>query len=150
MQGDRHRFFAGKRLALAGAAAAIALAGAAATFAWSTTSGPGSPSRELMLLYVGAEDCAPCRAWRSGDGAVFLAAADVSRLIYREVRSPHLNDVLKDENWPAELRAFRSRIKRGDGVPMWLLVADREVVEQEFGTTAWQTKILPKLRSYLR
>ena len=103
-----------------------------------------------MLLYVGAEDCAPCRAWRNGDGAAFLTSTDVSRLVYREVRSPHLNDVLKDENWPAELRAYRSRIKRSDGVPMWLLVADHEVVEQQFGITAWQAKILPRLGSYLR
>jgi hypothetical protein len=105
---------------------------------------------ELMLLYVGADDCAPCRAWRKGDGADFRGSAAFARISYREVRSPHLDDVLNDENWPADIRDYRSRIRRSDGVPLWLVIADGRVVEQQFGATAWRERILPAVKSYLR
>lgn len=138
------------KFAPAGAAIALVVATAIATIAWSAHSARSAKSHDVMLLYVGADDCAPCRAWRNGDGAAFLASGERAGLIYHEVRSPHLQDILSDENWPEELRPYRSRIRRSDGVPLWLVVADKEVVEQEFGTTAWQTRVLPKVRSYLR
>jgi hypothetical protein len=104
----------------------------------------------IMLLYVGAEDCAPCRAWRNGEGAAFLASAESGRISFREVKAWHLQDVLKDENWPEDIRPLRSEIGRSDGVPLWLIVADHEIVEQQFGASAWQQRVLPKIRSYWR
>ena len=103
-----------------------------------------------MLLYVGAEDCAPCRIWRNGEGAAFLASVESARVTYREVKSPHLEDVLKDENWPKDIRPFRDGISRIDGVPLWVVVTDDKVVEHQFGVTAWNERVLPKIRSYLR
>ena len=105
---------------------------------------------DVMLIYVGAQDCAPCRAWRTGDGAAFLASAESAHVTYREVKSPHLEDVLTDENWPEDIRSYRNSIRQSDGVPLWLVVSDRRIVEQHFGTTAWQQRILPALRSYSR
>jgi hypothetical protein len=111
-----------------------------------------APARaaDLMLIYVGAEDCAPCRTWQNGDGADFRKSAEFGRISYREVKSPHLHDVLNDEHWPDEIRAYRSRVKRSDGVPLWLIVAGHDLVAQRFGAAAWHAGILPKLRSYLR
>lgn len=106
----------------------------------------GQPT--VMLLYVGAEDCGPCRAWQKGDGADFLASGEFARITYREVRSPHLEDVLNDENWPQDLRDYRSRIRPSDGVPLWLVISGHEVVDQQFGTAAWLKHVVPKLRSY--
>lgn len=105
---------------------------------------------DLLLIYVGAEDCAPCRAWQSGDGADFRKSAEFSRIGYREVKSPRLRDVLSDEHWPEDIRAYRSGLKRGDGVPLWLIVSGKDVVSQRFGAAAWQTGVLPALRSRLR
>ena len=105
---------------------------------------------EIMLLYVGAEDCAPCRAWQSGEGAAFLASAEFPRITYREVKSPHLHDVLNDENWPDEIRRYRSNLRRSDGVPLWLVVSDHEIVEQRFGAAEWRASILPRIKSLLR
>jgi hypothetical protein len=103
-----------------------------------------------MLLYVGAEDCAPCRTWQNGEGAAFFASADFARVTYREVKPAHLYDVLNDENWPDEIRSYRSNLRRSDGVPLWLVVADHKIVEQRFGATEWRAGILPKIRSLLR
>ena len=107
------------------------------------------PARDVMLLYVGAEDCAPCRVWQSGDGAAFLASADFPRIVYREVKSPQLHDVLKDEHWPDEIRRYRDGLRLSDGVPLWLVVADSKIVEQRFGAEAWRASVLPKIKSLL-
>jgi len=111
-----------------------------------------TPARaaDLLLIYVGAEDCAPCRAWQNGDGADFRKSAEFTRISYREVKSPHLHDVLGDEHWPEDIRAYRSHLKRSDGVPLWLIVSGNEVVAQRFGAAAWHDGVLPALRSYLR
>jgi len=104
----------------------------------------------VTVLYVGADDCAPCRAWQNSEGAAFRASPEFHRLTYREVKSPTLLDVLKDENWPDDLRRYRDRIDRAAGVPMWLVIADREIVSRGYGPTQWREAILPKVRSLLR
>jgi hypothetical protein len=142
---DRRRL-SGQRIALIVAAVVIA----AATMAAASRYPVRGERPDVTLLYVGADDCAPCRSWRGGDGAAFLASTEFARITYREVRSPHLEDVLSDANWPDDLRDYRGRIRRSDGVPLWLVIADRAIVEQQFGTAAWQERILPALRSYLR
>jgi hypothetical protein len=143
---DRRRPL-GHKLAQIGAAIMV---GAVAITAWAANPGRDGPQRDVTLLYVGADDCAPCRAWRRGDGATFLASTEFARITYREVRSPHLEDVMNDANWPEDVRDYRNRIRRSDGVPLWLVITDRTVVDQQFGTAAWRERILPTVRSYLR
>lgn len=111
-----------------------------------------APARanDLLLIYVGADDCAPCRAWQNGEGADFRKSAEFARISYREVKSPHLHDVLRDEHWPEDIRSYRSRLRRSDGVPLWLIVSGNDVVAQRFGAAAWQASVMPMLRSYLR
>jgi len=103
-----------------------------------------------MLLYVGAEDCAPCRAWQKDDRPGFLASPEFPRIHFREIKSPNLADVLKDENWPEELRTYRSRLKPSDGVPLWLIMSDDQLVEQQFGAAAWREIVVPKLRKLVQ
>ncbi len=134
---------------LVGAAAVVAAAAIAVT-AWAGRTTQPVHRHEVMVVYVGAEDCAPCRAWQKHEGAEFLASADVARLTYREVKSRHLQDVLKDENWPEDLRGYRDSLRPSDGVPLWLVVSDREIVEHRFGATEWRDSVLPKIRSLLR
>lgn len=105
---------------------------------------------DVKLVYVGAEDCAPCRAWQNKDGAAFRQSAEFSRITYIEVKARHLHDVLKDENWPEQIRGLRSHLKKSDGVPLWLVVSNDEVVEQRFGAAAWHVEILPAIRARLR
>jgi hypothetical protein len=111
---------------------------------------PPVRAANLKLIYVGAEDCAPCRAWQRGEGAAFRKSADFTRLTYLEVKSTHLRDVLKDENWPEPIRSYRRHLKRSDGVPLWLVLSNDDVVAQRFGAVAWRSNILPAIRSALR
>jgi hypothetical protein len=134
---------------LLGAGIAVAIAAIAMTV-WASHAGRLARDSEIMLLYVGAEDCAPCRAWQNGEGAAFLTSVDFPRITYREVKSPHLHELLKDENWPDEIRSYRGSLRRSDGVPLWLVVSNREIVEQRSGAAEWRANILPKIKSLLR
>lgn len=107
-------------------------------------------TQDITLLYVGADDCAPCRAWQRGDGAAFRSSPEFTRVTYREIKAKALFDVLRDEHWPDDLKSYRDRLERRAGVPLWLIVLDGQIVEQEFGASQWRQAVLPKLRSLLR
>jgi hypothetical protein len=106
--------------------------------------------KHVTLVYVGAENCAPCDIWQRNQGTAFHGSAEFRRLAYREVKSPSLFDVLKDNNWPEDLRVYRQAISPAAGVPLWLVIADDQLVMQSFGLAQWQETVLPKLKSLLR
>jgi len=105
---------------------------------------------DVTLLYIGAADCAPCRSWQRGAGAAFRSSPEFSRVSYREVESPTALDLLKDEYWPNDLREYRDRLDRRAGVPLWIVISDRHIVEQAFGESQWRSAVLPKLKSLLQ
>lgn len=117
-------------------------------------SGPQMPAppkkADVMVVYVGAEDCAPCRVWQSTEGRQFLASAEFARVTYREVKSPTARDVLKDEYWPGDLRGYRDGLGAGAGVPLWLVISDEALVERGFGAAQWRAAVLPRVKSLLR
>ena len=122
-----------------------------AAIAYSLASLPSpSPRSDITLVYVGAEDCAPCRKWQREDGTAFRSSGEFAHVMYREVKAPALFDLLKDEHWPQELRRYRERLPRGAGVPLWIVLAGGEVVDQSFGAAQWKSAVLPKIRSLLR
>lgn len=104
----------------------------------------------VTVLYVGADDCAPCLAWQRGAGAAFKASPEFARITYREVKSRTTLDVLDDGNWPDDLRPYRAAIGRGSAVPLWLVIVDGQVVVQSFGESQWARSVLPKIRSLSR
>lgn len=105
---------------------------------------------DVTLVYVGARDCAPCRSWRRRGGEAFLSSPEFPRLSYRQVESPTVLELLNDRYWPDDLREYRSRLDRGAGVPLWLVISDHEIVAQAFGESQWESAILPTLQSLLR
>ena len=96
-----------------------------------------------MLIYVGAMNCAPCESWRRTEAADFQACPEFSRLVYREVESPSLRDVLDDAIWPEDLRVYREFIAKGAGVPLWMVIADGQLVQQGFGLSQWRQTVFP-------
>lgn len=112
--------------------------------------GASRPEVRPLLIYVGADDCAPCRAWQLGDGAIFRRSKEFALLTYREVKPAHLYEILDDKYWPEDIRGYRDRLKRSDGVPLWFVVADAAIVTQHYGAGAWKNDVLPKLNKILR
>ena len=102
----------------------------------------------LMLIYVGADDCAPCRAWERGEKTTFRRSRDFAEFCYREVKSARLREILDDKHWPEDLRTYRGMLKRSDGVPLWLVVTGDGSVNRYYGVAAWSSQVLPTLRQY--
>jgi hypothetical protein len=102
-----------------------------------------SATDPILILYVGAEDCAPCRAWRRDDKPAFLAAMDQNRLHYREVIAPKLPQVFEEHVWPDDLRRYRSTAERERGVPLWLVVRNNNIIAVAAGASMWRSRVLP-------
>jgi hypothetical protein len=106
-----------------------------------------SPS--VTVIYVGAEDCAPCRIWRRDRFPAFLKSAEFRRLAYREVTSTTLFDLLSDNHWPDDLRQYRDSLGMAAGVPLWFVVADDKIALTARGLREWGEMAVPKIRSLL-
>lgn len=109
-----------------------------------------SPPSAVLVLYVGADDCAPCRVWQTGDGAAFRSSGYFPQVVYREVKSPHLLTLLHDENWPGDIRGYRDALRRSDGVPLWLVVVGQEIVQRQSGSAQWRAIVLPAIRQLVQ
>jgi hypothetical protein len=132
-----------------GIAATAVVFTAAALSLWGSAGLIAPRPRDVTLLYIGADDCGPCRIWQRAERSSFRSSPEFARVTYREVKSPSVFDILKDEYWPADLRPHRGPI--GDAaVPLWLVVADDVVVQRAFGASQWHGTVLPKLRALLR
>lgn len=110
---------------------------------------PAIPARNLTVIYVGADNCAPCNTWLQNQGTAFRESPEFQRLTYHEVKSSNLFEVLNDRNWPEQLRIYRQAIGQGAGVPLWFIIANDQIVLQSSGLTQWQQTVLPKIKSLL-
>jgi hypothetical protein len=126
----------------------VALIAVALTSAFDSTNPLGAA--RVTLVYVGAADCAPCRAWQRDRAMEFRSSDSFARLSYREVKSAHLRDILDDASWPADLRRYRDRLGRNAAVPLWLVLLDGAVVAEGFGEAQWTGTILPRVRMLTR
>jgi hypothetical protein len=103
----------------------------------------------VTVIYVGADDCPPCRAWARDQWPQFRGSSEFGRLNYRAVESSKLKDVLDDENWPSDLRAYRRHIEPGSGVPLWLVLSQGELVLRAYGSSQWNATVVPAVRQLL-
>jgi hypothetical protein len=108
--------------------AAIGVVAVAAAAFGASRPAPGpdrSIDREpLTLLYVGAEDCASCRAWRRDHRDAFLATLDPSRVTYREVIAARTATAFDETTWPEDLRGRLADAQKVGGVPLWIVIKD--------------------------
>jgi hypothetical protein len=137
--------------ALHGVARTVGVLAVIAIAAIAIRDGPG-PLRAfpVTLLYVGADDCGPCRTWQQHEKIAFSASPEFARLTYREVKSPTLFDVLKHEIWPEDLRGYRSRLGPDAGVPLWFVIANGQVIHVGMGPSQWNSEVLPTITELLR
>jgi len=104
----------------------------------------------VTVVYVGAEDCGPCRAWRRDMRPAFLDSAEFPRLRYREIVAEHLRDLLTQPAWPADLVELREQARVLAGAPQWFVLQDDKVLASGAGLPAWQRLIWPAIRAQVR
>jgi hypothetical protein len=101
---------------------------------------------DWLLLYVGAEDCAPCQAWRRARWDAVRAGYASTPVGFVELRAPRSAEVLDDAHWPEALRGHRASIPPGAGLPLWLLAHDGRAVRWSWGSSRWDAEMAPALR----
>jgi hypothetical protein len=111
---------------------------------------PSRGNERITVIYVGADDCAPCRTWRRDQWPKFQVSREFARITYREVTSPRLFDLMNDEYWPDDLRDRRTGLGRAAGVPLWLVLANDRVMLNARGLRQWDEVALPAIRSLVR
>lgn len=107
---------------------------------------PPAEGGEWRLVYVGAEDCAPCNAWRRRHWAELVSSARYAHITFLEVRAPRIAELLGDAYWPAPVRRHRTAIPPGAGAPFWLLLNGEDTVLRAWGEPQWRARMLPALR----
>lgn len=101
----------------------------------------------VLLVYVGADDCEPCRTWRHEHRPQFLASREFGLIRYREVVVPRLRDLLSDRDWPTDLAAVGARVRERPGAPQWFLLRGDRIVLWEGGLSAWRSRLWPAIRA---
>jgi hypothetical protein len=101
----------------------------------------------ITVVYVGAEDCGPCRAWRRDERPQFLSSREFSALHYREVIAERLRDLLDESLWPADLASLHERVRERPGAPQWFMLRDGRIVGSEAGISSWRRSIWPAIRA---
>jgi len=125
--------------------AAVAIAAASARYDALRDTSPAN----VTVIYIGADDCAPCRVWQRERRPQFVASTDFQRISFREVRSAKLFELLNDEYWPQDLRHYRNTLDGSAGAPLWFIVANDNITLTARGLSEWNQLALPKIRSLL-
>ncbi len=105
------------------------------------------PRGTITVIYVGADDCAPCRAWRKDDQPAFFGSAAFQKIKYREVITSHLYDLLAESQWPEDLSFVRERVKARPGAPQWFVMQNGRMIIWETGLSAWPRVVWPTIQA---
>jgi hypothetical protein len=105
-------------------------------------------ANNLQVIYVGGQDCPPCRRWIATYKDSWLASPEFARVGWYEVDPPHLRDAYRERHWPEALRPVLAQVPRKSGIPRFLIVADGRIVSNEVGVSRW-LRTMAELRKLL-
>jgi hypothetical protein len=129
------------------------LLGTAATAALGTYSKPAAAkavgTNELMVIYVSAEDCGPCRVFEAEDLPRWMASPLARTVRLVRIRAPKTGQAFQAKYWPGEARPYMSAF-RAPIVPSFMLVAGGNVVASGSGLNGWRQQTLPQVQQMAR
>ena len=111
---------------------------------------------KIWLVYVGAEDCLPCRRFEarvgSDGGGLKALAPEVAEAKFVKASLRSYRDVLSPGALPGELAWLAQPGSNGKlplrkrGTPFFAAVVDHGVVAQGHGVTALETLVVPEIQ----
>jgi hypothetical protein len=113
-----------------------------AGLAASATPGRAHAAADLQVIYVGGQDCPPCRRWRTTYEAHWLASPEFRRVTWYEIEPRHLKEAYQERHWPEPLRPVLAQVPRKSGTPRFLIVKDGRIVSNEFGVSKWENTLI--------
>jgi hypothetical protein len=100
----------------------------------------------LTVIYIGADDCGPCRIWRRDKRRDCLGSGVFQNIKYREVIVSRLYDLLVEAQWPAALMFLREQVRARPGGPQWFIIQDGHIITWEAGLSAWRRVVWPMIQ----
>ncbi|HSI02642.1 MAG TPA: hypothetical protein VLA02_18715 [Reyranella sp.] len=100
---------------------------------------PARAQADVQVIYIGGQDCPPCRRWRSTYHARWLASAEFQKVAWFEIEPMRLREAYEERNWPRALRPVLAQVARKSGTPRFLIVKDGEIVFNDIGVGKWDT-----------
>lgn len=129
------REFLSRRLLLRGGVAALAAL---------PDTAPAQASSAVMIVYVYADDCAPCQIFQAQDWPSFNKLP-VSRAVrFVKTTAPKTTQAYQVRYWPSEARPFHSAVKVPI-VPSFILVKHNRVMLVGNGIVGWRNQVLPQV-----
>jgi hypothetical protein len=106
-------------------------------------------SPELMVIYVGADDCGPCRTFEAEDMPRWEASPLSNSVRFVHAKARKSSQAFNARNWPQEARPFAGAFQ-SPIVPSFMLVQNGNVVSVGAGIRSWRQQTLPKLEQMAR
>jgi hypothetical protein len=100
----------------------------------------------LQFLFVGADDCEPCRRWHSDEGHWWQSSPEFSRVDTLFIRARRTRHAYDDAYWLPHLRRFRDMPGAPRATPAYFVVRNDQLLLAAAGYTAWRREIYPALR----
>ena len=80
------------------------------------------------IVYIGAKDCAICRAFDAFSKEAFIAKVKAAGMTFREVKVRSLRNVLEVEPWPSDLQWLRATMSINDGTPWFYHIVGHKII----------------------
>jgi hypothetical protein len=120
-------------------------------FASLAASAAGSRARatsRVQVIYIGGQDCPPCRRWIASYKESWLASPEYRQVAWVEVEPAHLKEAYQERRWPDALRPVLAQVPGKWGTPRFLIVEDGRIVSNQVGVTKW-LKTMAELKRLL-
>ena len=136
--------------------AGLALATALLTpLAAQATAPVTAPSKGVLVVYLGAEDCRWCTYWESrlsGQERKFKATPEFKKLQYRVVKNNYLAEPYLARDFPDDLKWVYEGLAERDRRPprpTFLVYNDGKLVGKYAGSEGWDEKGFPTVKKLL-
>ena len=120
-----------------------------ALLVFSLCAGTAAAASDVIVVYLGTDDCPYCRHWEARAKRELLAFTEGKGVRYYEVKGETLRQPIVERHFPEELKWLARRIGPSRGVPRFLLVVDGQLTRSVYGTNDYETVFLPALRAAL-
>jgi len=119
-----------------------------ASLAASLVTGTARATNNLQVVYIGAQDCLPCRRWIATYKDNWLTSPEYGRVTWVEIEPPHLKEAYRERHWPDALRPMLAQVPDKSGTPRFLIVGDGRIVSNQVGVSKW-LKTMAELKRLL-
>lgn len=122
---------------------------AAALTAPAPAAAKATPHTELMVIYVCAADCGPCKVFDAEDLPRWMASPLARSVRFVRTSAPKTTQAFQAKYWPKEARPYLSAF-RAPIVPSFMFVAGGNVVATGAGLNGWRQQTLPQVQQMVR